>query len=79
MPTYRFLNTETNEEYEEFMSISQLEKTLKDNPHITQLVNGAPGIVSGSSMKPDAGFRDLLTEIKKSHSKGISKSTVNNF
>lgn len=79
MPTYKFLNTETNEEYEEFMSISELERTLKENPHITQLVHGAPGISSGVSKKPDSGFRDLLKEIKKSHSKGISKSTINTF
>lgn len=80
MPTYRFLNTITNEEFEDFMSISNLEGYLKDNPHFVQLVNGAPMIVSGRGMKkPDQGFRDILKEIKTKHSKGISKSTVNDF
>lgn len=80
MPTYRFLNKITNEEFEEFMSISALEGYLNDNPHFLQLVNGAPMISSGrGNQKPDEGFRDLLKEMKKKHSKGISKSTINTF
>lgn len=80
MPTYKFKNTITNEEFEEFMSISSLEGYLNDNPHFLQLVNGAPSIVSGRSIKkPDQEFRNLLKEIKKKHSKGISKSTINDF
>jgi hypothetical protein len=65
MPTYKFLNNETGEEYEDFMSISALEVYLEENPHVTQLVNGAPMIHSGRGMaKPDQGFRDLLKHIK---------------
>jgi hypothetical protein len=80
MPTYKFLNTQTNEEFDEFMSISALEGYLRDNPHFTQLVNGAPMIGSGRGMgKPDNGFRDLLKDMKKKHSKGITKSTINTF
>lgn len=80
MPTYRFLNNQTGEEFEDFMSISSMEEYLKTNPHITQLVNGAPLIHSGRGMgKPDQGFRDLLKDIKKTHSKGFTKSTINNF
>lgn len=80
MPTYRFLNNDTGEEYEDFMSISALETYLEKNPNVTQLVNGAPMIHSGRGMgKPDQGFRDLLKNIKKEHSKGISRSTVNTF
>lgn len=80
MPTYRFLNNETGEEYEEFMSISALDTYLEENPNLTQLVNGAPMIASGRGMsKPDEGFRDLLKDMKKKHSKGISRSTINTF
>jgi hypothetical protein len=80
MPTYRFLNKTTNEEFEDFMSISALEGYLRDNPHLVQLVNGSPAIVSGRGQgKPDQGFRDVLREIKKKHSKGITKSTINTF
>jgi hypothetical protein len=80
MPTYRFLNNETGEEYEEFMKISELDVYLETNPHITQLINGAPMIHSGRGMgKPDQAFRDLLQEMKKKNSGGLSKSTINNF
>mgnify|MGYP003348549970 FL=1 len=79
MPTYRFLNTQTNEEFEDFMSISSLETFLKENEHIQQLVSGSPMIVSGVNKKPDAGFRDLLKDMKKKHSKGITRSTINTF
>jgi hypothetical protein len=80
MPTYRFLNNETGEEFENFMSISALDEYLKQNPNLLQLVNGAPMISSGRGMgKPDQGFRDLLNNIKKKNSGGLSKSTINTF
>lgn len=78
MPTYKFLNNDTGEEFEEFMTISALDEYLATNPHLTQLVNGAPMIHSGRGMKkPENGFRDLLKDIKKKHSAGITKSTIN--
>lgn len=80
MPTYKFHNKETGEEFEDFMSISSLESYLNDNPHIEQLVNGAPALHSGRGMgRPDQGFTDLLKEIKGKHSQGLSKSTINTF
>ena len=80
MPTYKFLNNETGEEHEDFMSISALDEYLKTNPHITQLVNGAPMISSGRGMgKPDSGFRDLLKDMKKKHSQGLTRSTINTY
>lgn len=79
MPTYSFLNNETNEEYTEFMSISELEEYLKTNPNITQTVNGAPMLVGGVGGKPDNAFRDLLKNMKKKHSQGITRSSINTF
>jgi len=80
MPTYKFINNETGEEFEDFMSISTLDVYLKENPNITQLVNGAPMIASGRGMgKPDQGFRDLLKDMKKKHSGGFTRSTINTF
>ena len=80
MPTYKFRNMETNEEYEEFMSISSLGVYLKENPQIEQLVNGFPGIGDaiklGLKKTPDS-FRDLLKNIKKGNSKGFTRSTIN--
>jgi hypothetical protein len=80
MPTYKFVNNETGEEFEDFMSISALNDYLKENPNIVQLLNGAPLIHSGRGMgKPDQGFRDLLKDMKKKHSRGISRSSINTF
>lgn len=80
MPTYKFLNNDTGEEFEDFMTISALDEYLKSNPNITQLVNGAPLIHSGRGMgKPESGFRDLLKDIKRRNSRGITRSTINTF
>ena len=37
MPTYNFKNTDTGEEFEEIMSMSEREKFLEQNSHIKQL------------------------------------------
>lgn len=37
MPTYRFLNNETGEEFEESMSMSEREGYLTDHPHLSQV------------------------------------------
>ena len=80
MPTYKFLNKDTGEEFEDFMSISALDQYLEENPNITQLVNGAPLVHSGRGLgKPEQGFRDLLKDIKKKNTRGISRSTINTF
>ena len=78
MPTYSFSNKNSSEIFDMFLSISEREDYLKNNPHIEQLIS-APAIVSGISKKPDAGFRDILKNIKKKHSQGLTRSTVNTF
>jgi hypothetical protein len=82
MPTYKFLNNTTGEEYEEFMSISALDVYLQENSNVTQLVNGAPSIGDSIRLglrKPDSSFRDILKNVKKEHSRGVTSSTVNTF
>jgi len=79
MPTYRFRNQKTNEEFDLFMSMSERETYLKDNPDLVQTFDIAPMTVGGVDRKPDQGFRDLLKDMKKGNSKGISKSTINTF
>jgi hypothetical protein len=69
MPTYDFVNNETGEEFELFMSMSAREQYLKDNPHIQQIV-GATATVSGVSITgkiPD-GFKDVLSKVAENHS-----------
>lgn len=82
MPTYLFKDLNSNEEFKLFLTISERDKYLKDNPNITQLVHGAPSIGDSIRLglrKPDDGFRDRLKEIKKHHSQGITKSSINTF
>ena len=78
MPTYKFKSNKTGDEYEEFMKISDLDNYIKEND-VTQMVNGAPLLISGVNQKPDDSFRDVLREIKKKNSKGITQSTINTF
>ena len=68
MPSYKFLNKDTNEEVDIFMSISERDMFLQENPNMEQLVNGAPSIgYSTLTKKPDNGFRDILKTIKKNN------------
>jgi len=81
MPTYQFLNNETQETFEDMLSIKELDIFLKKNPHITQTLS-APAIGDSIRLglkKPDSAFRDRLKEIKKTHSKGFTRSTINTF
>jgi hypothetical protein len=70
MPTYDFLNTETNEVEEHFMTISGKEKFLKDNPHMKQTYTKVPGIVRGSNMSMNVdnhGFKEVLQKVGEAH------------
>jgi hypothetical protein len=82
MPQYTFKNVETDEVSTVMMSISEREEFLKTNPHMQQVIHSAPALGDSIRMgmkKPDDAFRDRLREIKKAHSKGLTRSTVNTF
>lgn len=68
MPTYNFLNNKTQKIKTEFMSISEMETYLVENPNMS-LVLSTPSIVSGVDglRKPDNAFRDLLGRIKRNN------------
>jgi hypothetical protein len=81
MPTYTFRDLKTGEETTSYMSIAELDKFLRKNKHLEQVI-GAPAIgdtVRLGMRKPDNSFRDHLKEMKKKHSRGFSKSTINTF
>lgn len=78
MPKYAFIDTDTGEEFEQWMNISELDGYLAEHDRVKQQVC-CPPTISGRAMKPDNGFRDLLRDVKKKHSKGISRSTINTF
>jgi hypothetical protein len=68
MPTYAFYNKETGELTEKFMSFSERDKFLEENPNMEQRIAGAPAIGDSVRMgmrKPDASFRDLLKHVSK--------------
>ena len=69
MPTYRFLNTKTGEEYEDLMSISEMEKH-KRQKHIELLPPTQMNIISSTGSldsKTDSGWKDTLSKISEAH------------
>ena len=68
MPTYKFKNNKTGEEFEEFMSISKRESYLAENPDIVQVPVAATLVYEpGTSVKVDDGFREVLSKIKETY------------
>jgi len=71
MPTYTFEDTNTGDVYEMTMRISERDEFVKDNPHMKQLITGAPMVVSGVSghgqMKNDAGWNENMSRIAEAH------------
>lgn len=80
MPMYNIRNKKTGQITDAIsMSISEGEQWELDNPEF-EIAIGQPLIHSGSGLsKPDSSFRDLLSTIRKGNSRGISKSTINDF
>ena len=69
MPTYNFKNTDTGEEFEEIMSMSEREKFLEQNPHIKQLPSlfAMSYTGTGDRIKNDGGWKDNLSRIAEAH------------
>lgn len=70
MPTYTFKNNESDEVFELFMSISEREKYIAENPNVTQLPPNTVNVVDPvrmGRMKPSDSFRDIIRNIKKEH------------
>lgn len=70
MPEYLFLDKNTKVEELIWMTISERTEYLAANPHIEQLVHGAPRFMDTVKLgrtKPDEGFKDLLKQIKKNN------------
>lgn len=79
MPLYDFLNTKTDEEFEKFISISNKEIYLKENPHIRQCFKKVPGIIRGKEgamlNKAGDGWKEVQDRIKS----GMPKRLRNNI
>ena len=68
MPTYEFLNNDTGEFEEHFMSYKDLDEFKENNPHLKQQVS-APNIVGGTGdrVKTDSGFKEVLSKAAEAH------------
>ena len=67
MPIYTFKNKKTGKEFDDMMSIAEMEEYLDKNKHITQVLKGL-NIVSGvGSIKQDGGWKDNLSRIAEAH------------
>ena len=70
MPTYRFYDTVTQEEYDEFMLMSELDEYKKLNPQVNQVpvaVAIAGDHMMGVGPKVDSGFTENMQRIAESH------------
>ena len=69
MPAYDFENSETGEIEEHVMSYTKLDQFKEDNPHLRQVILGAPMTVGGHGdrVKIDGGFKDVLNKIGDAH------------
>jgi hypothetical protein len=70
MPTYKFYDTVTQEEYDEFMSMAELDEYKKLNPHVQQVpvaVAIAGDHMMGVGPKVDGGFTENMQRIAESH------------
>jgi hypothetical protein len=78
LPYFKFRDAKTGEEKIEFMTMSERDNYLLENPHITQEIYGFPGSADPTRLglkKPEGGFRDLLKHIKR-HNR---KSNINTW
>ena len=66
MPTYTFINKNTGEIVEHFMSISALDGFKAANPHLERYMADTPGVIDPTRLgrtKIDNGFREVLGRI----------------
>ena len=70
MPTYRFRDMNSGEEFDEFMSMGEREKYLKTHPTIAQVpvpVAFVGDHIMGVGPKVDGGFTERMEQIGNSH------------
>ena len=76
MPTYTIVNKKTEEEFDVFMTWTELQEMLKENPDLNQKLT-TPGFVQAAKTplrQAGEGWRDHLKRIKKTSGRG---NTIN--
>ena len=70
MPTYRFRDMNSDEEFDEFMSMDERENYLKTHPLIAQVpvpVAFVGDHIMGVGPKNDEGFKERMSQIASAH------------
>ena len=67
MPTYTFYNTEKDEQFDDFMSWTQRETNLKENPHIKPMLTTAALVGDHIIQKMDGGMKDVFSRVAEAH------------
>ena len=67
MPTYTFYDKDTDEQFDEFMSWSEREKYLKDNPHIEPMLTTAALVGDHIVNRMDGGMKETFSRIAEAH------------
>ena len=79
MPIYTFYNKKTKKEFDDMMSISEMEEYLSKNKHIRQVIKGLNIVASvgNRTMKTDSGWNDTLSKIAEAHPQSnLAKKTL---
>ena len=67
MPTYTFYNTETDEQFDDFMSWGQRETYLEENPHIEPMLTTAALVGDHIVNRIDGGMKDVFSRVAEAH------------
>ena len=67
MPTYVLTDTKTNKTFDKFCSYSDLEKYLKENPHIKPMLTTAALVGDHIIQKMDGGMKDVFSRVAEAH------------
>lgn len=78
MPTYKFRDKDTGQEFDKFMSISAREDFLKSNPNYEQVLQSA---MLGDSVRlgvrtVDGGFKEVLSRINSANPRSNLKDKL---
>ena len=70
MPIYTFYNKRSKKEWDDMMTMSEMEEYLAKNKHITQVlqpINIVSGVQGMGTYKSDSGWKDNMSRIAEAH------------
>lgn len=67
MPTYTFIDRKTEEIFDVVMSINDYHYYKIENPDHERYFDQAPTLISGTGLKTDDGFKEVLSKISEAH------------